>query len=297
MTAAMTRICVRVLLAVALAACALAARADAHIGPGSGSFVFPFLAAGKAREIVVWYHRPAAAQADAPVVFVMHGTGRTARNYRKYWIPFAEAQNFVLLVPEFSREQFPRDYNLGRMTLRDGTRVPQSQWPYAAIERIFDAVRESNALRAQTFDIYGHSAGGQFVHRLVLLMPEARFRVAVAANSGWYTMPDLTAAYPYGLAGTEVGGAELASALQRKLIVLVGDQDIDPDHPQLRRTPQAAAQGEHRYQRGHTFFAQAERSARELQVKLAWELHVAPGVAHSNARMAPYAAPFVGGHD
>jgi poly(3-hydroxybutyrate) depolymerase len=286
-----------VLLTVALAICAIAARADAQVGPGSGSFAFPFLAAGKAREIVVWYHRPAAAQADAPVVFVMHGTGRTARNYRKYWIAFAEAQRFVLLVPEFSREQFPRDYNLERMTLPDGSRLPQSQWPYAAIEHIFDAVREANGLHARTYDIYGHSAGGQFVHRLVLLMPEARFRVAVAANSGWYTMPDPGIAYPYGLSGTDVGRAQLAQALQRKLVVLLGDQDIDPNHPQLRRTPEAAAQGEHRHQRGRAFFAQAQRSARELRVDLAWELHVAPGVAHSNARMAPHAAPFVGGRD
>ena len=287
----------RVLLALALAVFAVTARADARLEAGSGSFVFQFLAAGKAREIVVWYHYPAAAQADAPIVFVMHGTSRTARNYRKYWIPFAEAQSFVLLVPEFSREQFPHDYNLERMTLRDGSRVPRSQWPYAAIERIFDAVREASGLHARTYDIYGHSAGGQFVHRLVLLMPEARFRIAVAANSGWYTMPDLPIAYPYGVAGTEVGGAELARALQRKLIVLVGDQDIDPHHPQLRRTPEAAAQGEHRLQRGHTFFEQAQRSARNLHVELAWELHVAPGVAHSNARMASHAAKFVGVHD
>jgi poly(3-hydroxybutyrate) depolymerase len=293
----MTRFCLRVLLAVALAVAAVTARADARLETGTGSFVFQFLAAGKPREIVVWYHYPAAAQADAPIVFVMHGTSRTAQNYRKYWIPFAEAQNFVLLVPEFSREQFPRDYNVERMTLGDGTRVPRSQWPYAAIERIFDAVREGNGLRARTYDIYGHSAGGQFVHRLVLLMPEARFRVAVAANSGWYTMPDLAIAYPYGLAGTDVGATELARALQRKLIVLVGDRDIDPNHPQLRRTPEAAAQGEHRFQRGHTFFEQAQRSARKLDVELAWELHVAPGVAHSNARMAPHAAKFVGAHE
>jgi hypothetical protein len=94
-----------------------------------------------------------------------------------------------------------------------------------------------------------------------------------------------------------VGGAELARALQRKLIVLVGDRDVDPNHPQLRRTPEAAAQGEHRFQRGHTFFEQAQGSARKLDVELAWELHVAPGVAHSNARMAPHAAKFVGARE
>jgi poly(3-hydroxybutyrate) depolymerase len=287
----------RLLLALALALCAAAARADARLEPGSGSFVVPFVAAGKPRQVVVWYHRPAAAQADAPVVFVMHGTSRMAQNYRKYWIPFAEQQRFVLLVPEFSRAQFPHDYNLERLTAADGTPLPPAQWPYAAIERVFDAVRSANGLRAGSYDIYGHSAGAQFVHRLVLLMPQARFRVAVAANAGWYTMPDRAIAYPYGLAGTAVDRAALTRALQRKLIVLLGDEDIDPEHPQLRTTPEAAAQGAHRFQRGHAFLAQARRSAREQNVPLAWELRIAPGVAHSNAGMAPYAAPLVGSYE
>ena len=293
----MTRDAIGLLLALALAVPGAAVRADAHLGSGSGSFVFAFLAAGTPREIVVWYHRPATARADAPVVFVMHGTGRTAQNYRKYWIAFAEAQRFVLLVPEFSRAQFPHDYNLERLTAADATRLPPAQWPYAAIEGIFDAVRSENGLHAPSYDIYGHSAGAQFVHRLVLLLPQARFRIAVAANAGWYTMPDLGTAYPYGLAGTAVDRAQLARALQRKLIVLLGDEDNDPDHPQLRTTPEAAAQGAQRYQRGHAFLAQARRSAREQHVDAAWELRVAPGVAHSNAGMAPYAAPLVGRYE
>ena len=80
-------------------------------------------------------------------------------------------------------------------------------------------------------------------------------------------------------------------------IVLLGDRDIDPNHWDLRRTPAANAQGEHRYARGHAFFEQGNRMAAQLDVAFGWELHTAPGVAHSNAGMAPYAAPFVGVRD
>jgi poly(3-hydroxybutyrate) depolymerase len=271
----------------------------AQLSVGSGSFDFPFMSAGASRRITVWYHRPAGAGADAPIVFVMHGQGRNGSTYRKYWIPFAEERPFVLLVPEFSRDEFPGDwnYNLGNMTTADGTRNPEAQWAYAAVEDIFDLVRRANGFARPRYDIYGHSAGGQFVHRLVLFKPDARYRVAVAANAGWYTMPDFGVAYPYGLGASGMAPARLAPAFARKLVVLLGDQDIDPAHRSLRRTPEALAQGEHRHARGHAFFERARHVAAEMNAPFAWTLHVAPGVGHSNARMAPRAAQFVGGSD
>lgn len=278
---------------------ASAASADARLAAGSGSFGFAFESGGAARKITVWYHRPAEATADAPIVFVLHGQGRNASTYRKYWIPFAERQRFVLLVPEFSRDEFPGEleYNLGHTSTAEGTPLPEAQWSFNAIEQIFDRVRAANGFRQAAYDIYGHSAGGQFVHRLVMFMPQARFRVAVAANSGWYCMPDRSIAAPYGLGGSGLGAERLAQAFSRRLIVLLGDADIDPEHRALRRTPEANAQGAHRFARGHAFYQQAQRAAAELGVPLAWKLEVAPGVAHSNARMAPHAARFVGGGD
>ncbi len=292
----------RTALAALLFLCVQAvAAADAQPGaklePGSGRFDHGFQSAGALRTLPVWYHRPADAPSDAPIVFVLHGQSRNASTYRKYWIPFAEKQRFVLLVPEFSREQFPGNagYNLGYMYTADGTLRPESEWTYSVIEELFDRVRAANGLTRTTYDIYGHSAGAQFVHRMVLFKPNARYRVAVAANSGWYTMPDASAKYPYGLGGVEPGSVQLARAFARRLIVLLGDADIDPEHRQLSRTPGANAQGPHRFARGHTFFEHARKAAAAQGVPLAWSLEVAPGVAHSNARMAPHAARFVAG--
>ena len=267
---------------------------DAKLIIGSGSFVFPFLSGGELRRITVWYYRPAAAGADTPIVFVMHGASRAAENYRKYWIPLAEKHGFILLVPEFSRSAFPGStYELGNMIGRDGVKYPQSQWSYTAIEDIFDAVRLANGLTAPTYDIYGHSAGGQFVHRLVFFEPSARYKVAVAANSGWYVMPDFEIAFPYGLGASGINRAQLAQALGRRLVVLLGGDDIDPKHHLLRRTPEAMRQGSNRLERGEKFYDRARRAAAEIQAPFIWSLQIAPGVAHSNARMAPYAAEFV----
>jgi hypothetical protein len=268
---------------------------DARLVIGPGSLEFPFLSGDRQRRITVWYYRPANVALDAPVVFVMHGTSRTAKNYRKYWIPESERHGFILLVPEFSREQFPGgSYSSGNVTGRDATNYPESQWTYTAIEDIFDAVRGANGFTAPTYDIYGHSAGGQFVHRLVFFKPGARYRVAVAANSGWYLMPDFGAVYPYGLSGSGIGKSQLAHALGRRVVVLLGGDDSDPDHPQLRRTPEAMRQGANRLERGHAFFERAKRAAAEMQIPFNWSIAMAPGVAHSNAQMAPYAAEYVG---
>jgi poly(3-hydroxybutyrate) depolymerase len=266
--------------------------ADARLSSGQGSFVFPFLSAGEMREITVWYHRPERVQTDAPIVFVLHGASRNARTYRKYWIPLADEHRFVLLVPEFSADHFPgtRNYNLGNVLARNGARFPEAQWGYTAIEDIFDAVRAANSLSAATYDIYGHSAGGQFVHRLVMLKPGARYRVAVAANSGWYMMPDFDVAYPYGLRGAGVDRRQVARVFGRRLVVLLGDHDTDPNHHQLSRTPGALAQGEHRLARGQAFYERARQTAADMGAPFAWSLTIVPGVAHSNARMAPHAA-------
>jgi poly(3-hydroxybutyrate) depolymerase len=281
---------------VASTAVAAEAAADARLATGSGVFDYTFVSAQTPRKVTVWYHRPAEAGADAAIVFVLHGQNRTASNYRKYWIPFAERQRFVLLVPEFSRSQFPgnRGYNFGNMVGPDGKQHPERQWTYSAIEALFDDVRAANGFVRKTYDIYGHSAGGQFVHRLVLFKPHARFRVAVAANSGWYTMPDRSVRFPYGLGGSSVGPEQIARALSRRLVVLLGDADNDPGHPDLNRTLGALEQGPHRLARGQAFFDSAQRAAAQLQVPLAWTLETAPGAAHSNAAMAPFAARWVG---
>jgi pimeloyl-ACP methyl ester carboxylesterase len=284
-------------LSLVMPGCAACAVPDAaRLAPGSGSFVFPFPGAGAARQVRVWYYRPDGAGPETPVVFVMHGTGRNGESYRGAWIPSAKKQRFALLVPEFSRAEFAKDYNLERLSGATGP-IPQAQWPYQAIEEIFDAVRAANGLRAPTYDIYGHSAGGQFVHRLALLLPHARYRIAVAANAGWYTMPDFGVAYPYGLGGTNVPPEQLARVLGRRLVVLLGERDIDPDHRQLRRSSGANVQGEHRLARGLAFFERGRLAAQTLGTPFEWRLQIAPGVAHSNSGMAPLAATLVGGRD
>lgn len=264
--------------------------------PGKGKFVFQNDTLNHSKPINVFTYLPARYRADSPVLFVMHGNGRTAQKYRDAWVEIAKRNNALLLVPEFNRKRFPldQDYNMGHMFKMDSLdRIlgenPENLWSYSLIEPIFDFVVQRMKNKSSGYLIYGHSAGSQFVHRFLFFKPNAKVKKAVCANAGWYTFPDFKIPFPYGLKGTRCTPGHLKKVFAKPVTILLGDRDIDPNHPQLRRTPQAMKQGRHRFERGHNFFAACKKMADSLRVPFNWDLQIVPGVAHSNAKMAPAA--------
>lgn len=243
-------------------------------------------------DLPVYYQLPDKVTRDTPVVFVMHGVKRDADRYRDEWADLARQHGFIAVVPQFGKSDFPgsRGYNTGYFAQADGTPRPRALWSFAAIEPLFDDVRKRFGTDVPTYTIYGHSAGAQFVHRFVLFMPEARIEQAIAANSGWYTMPDPAIGFPYGLGAAPVDERGLTAALGKQLTVLLGTADIDRSDSDLRKTPEADAQGPHRFARGQAFYAEGERAATERKATFGWTLVTVPGVGHSNAKMARAAA-------
>ncbi|MCY4352324.1 MAG: alpha/beta hydrolase [Gemmatimonadetes bacterium] len=248
--------------------------------PGSGAFNFD--------RVKVWYHCPQESLADLPVVFALHGASRNASTYRDTWASHADMHGFLLLAPEFSEAHYPDEetFNLGNVFAKDGTRNALVDWSFQVIEGIFDHVKKRVGLRASSYGFYGHSAGSQFVHRFLYFMPQSHAHIFVAANAGWYTMPTFKQTYPYGLTGSGLAVADLKRSLNQRVVVLLGTDDVDVNHPKLRRTPQAMMQGAHRFERGHTFFETAKREAEALNVPFNWQLDTVPNVGHNNAGMA-----------
>lgn len=259
---------------------------------GTGQFTFVDQGGDPNKPIRVFYIKPKRVTPNTPVWFVMHGVNRNAQDYRDNWIELNRRYRAMILVPEFSSEDYPgsRAYNLGNMFDEQGQPVDRSLWSYTVIDRLFDHVVQREGLRSQGYGIFGHSAGAQFVHRLVLFVPDAKVRLAISANAGWYTMPDPDVSYPYGLADAQSTEAGLQAALGSPLVVLLGKEDNDPNHKHLRKTPEAESQGPHRLARGRSFFSQASARAQALDVPLAWRCIEVPRVGHSNTRMAPVAA-------
>jgi len=259
---------------------------------GSSEFVFADPRPGPQREITVFAHRPADWTPDAPVLLVMHGRARDGRTYRDGWIAESDARGFLVAVPQFSETHYPTShhYNYGDMMTPEGQHRPRALWAFGLIDRVFEALRDRSGSRRSRYLLFGHSAGGQIVHRLMTFAASPLIEHAIAANSGSYTLPVFGEAFPFGLGGTAMTEAERRALFGRPITILLGDADSDPNHPQLPREPGAMRQGPHRFARGLNYFALACREAAALETPLAWRLRIAPGIAHSNPGMAPFAA-------
>lgn len=285
----------RLSAAVIILACVVgwtrAGMAATVIEPGSSHFDFYFQ--GKsARPVNVWTYRPEDFPPRGRVLFVMAGARRDARHYRDEWQSYAERFKALLLAPEFSAELFPgRAYNLGNLAPKIGNSGLPAENSFAVIDGIFDYVRQLAGVTSESYRIYGHSAGAQFVHRLMFFDPQGRVDFAVAANAGWYTMPDFTVAFPYGLKGTGVTPEDLKLAFGKRLLIALGENDTDPNDRVLNRSAGAMRQGRERLERGRNFFRRAEHAAVELDAPFNWRLMTVPGAGHRNSAMAQAVAP------
>lgn len=259
---------------------------------GKGDFVFVDERGNADKPIRVWTYRPVGFAADSPILFVMHGTLRNGETYRQPWIPLADQYRSLVVVPEFSLEHYfdPSTYQFGNLRTKEGQPIEESKWTFSAIEHLFDHIRSATGNRSERYFLFGHSAGSQFVHRMVLFKTGARIACAVTANAGSYTMPSQDVTFPFGLAESNLSEARLRSAFGAPLLVLLGEKDTDPNDRYLPKNPEAVAQGSHRLERGRNFFRIAEAEAKRLDVPLQWKLTIASDIGHDNAKMAPIAA-------
>jgi pimeloyl-ACP methyl ester carboxylesterase len=280
--------------ALMAAAAIVPAVAATPVPSGKWSFVFTDRRGQADRPLRVYTYRPRQCDSKCPIVFAMHGKSRKASAMRDHWELPADRYGFMVIAPEFSDKHWPdaADYNLGGV----GDDKNREKWAYSMVEHLFDEMRDGQ----KDYAIFGHSAGAQFAHRLLVLLPENRVSVAIAANAGWYLMPEwrkekASHKYPHSLVDSPAGEAELRRALQKRMVVLLGEKDVNAQDADLDQSDGSKKQGENRLERGESFFGAATTAARDLGVKLAWELSYVPGAGHDSAAMSKAAADFVWG--
>ncbi|TDF41490.1 hypothetical protein EYS14_01125 [Alteromonadaceae bacterium M269] len=242
----------------------------------------------------VWTFIPKSFTPNSPIVFVMHGTNRDGERYRNEWVELAKAYNLIIVVPEFPKKQFAKaiNYNLGNIfQTEQGGENPRELWSFSAIEPIFDQIKARYSNNSSGYGIYGHSAGGQFVHRYNYFVPNARITRAISANAGWYTLPTTGQDFPYGLKGAPIKNEDIAHAFETDLIVLLGTKDTNTKSRNLRKTKEAKAQGPHRFARGKYYYQFAKSMAESNELTFNWKIKFAPDVGHKNGLMANFAAP------
>lgn len=238
------------------------------------------------------------------ILFVMHGTNRNADDYLDNWRSRVDQHNALAIAPEFPKSFYSgsEDYQLGVGT--SGTPYTgtyrEYQWrnpedyTHSEVEHLFEAVRDELQNDSCGYSIFGHSAGSQFVHRLLTFRPDARVETAVAGNAGWYTLPSYGDGgdnyhMPYGLNGTPPMADRQEMLLGHNLIVMLGEDDTERGQ-YFRTTPEADHQGLNRLERGQFYYFTGEQVARDLGVPFNWTLELVPNVGHSNSGLVPSAA-------
>lgn len=243
-------------------------------------------------ELQLHVYRPASFDPrHGRIWFVLHGVQRNAAHYARVAEAAAERHGVLVVAPEYAQDAYPGNsgYTFGQAGPRPQARTERAGigGSHADLERAFDAIRDTLGGRQPGYHLFGHSAGGQFVHRLLTFLPCARVESAVAANAGWYTLPtppDKGApAFPYGIRGAPGSSADLEGLLTFPLILLLGTEDTRPasEDRNLRSSRAAMAQGPHRLARGQHYHQTGESAARHLGLDFGWRLHLAAGAGHN----------------
>ncbi len=270
---------------------------------GSGKFL---LEGGfnKDQTILVHYHLPQSFTKDSKVILVLPGAGRNGKDYRDAWVDSSEKNSVLVISLEYSEENYPGfwSYNLAGMIHdiafeNETFRINQNteQWIFGDFDRIFDIVRTKLQLTSDNYDMFGHSAGGQVLHRFAIFHPNNKASRILASNSGWYTIPTVEEIFPTGL-------RNIRESVQRldfsgELVIFLGEKDDENEtRGDLRKSPEVNKQGLHRLERGIYFYKESKETATASNLEFNWEIEVIPNIGHDYKQMSKQASIYLYGN-
>ena len=288
------------------------------IHEGTGSFS---MTGGVGREdkiIEVYYHRPAGFDGDSPILIVIPGTGRDGDAYRDAWTNASEQYDVLVLSPAYQEQDYDfaayhlggtvTDLELRNLSVDEHARIYRiddddiqydintdpSRWLFQDFDRLFDIVASAVGSRQTGYDLFGHSAGGQILHRLAIFYPDNRANRILASNSGFYTLPRFDIRLPFGIHDTPITNESLKRSFRNKLVLFLGATD---DEHEIRgsqlHTPLADQQGLGRLARGWYFYEESRKTAAALDTRFNWTIEVVPGVGHDFRLMSQAAARYL----
>lgn len=289
---------------------------DISIQEGSGVFISS-LSDKDSRTVKVYYHRPKAFDRDSKFLIVVPGAGRNGKSYRDTWIQYAEEYKVLVLSLTLEEELFPfEDYHLcgmvsqsnfleaiewqdsSNIVVLDETQLTvtfdqvKENWIFGLFDSLFYKAKEATGSEIQQYDLFGHSAGGQILHRMALFDSSNTVNQIVSANSGFYTLPDPLSPYPFGL--NPLSHPDWKSIFNRRLIVLTGEKDNATETKgTLLHSNTVNEQGLHRNARAKYFYNYAKAKAKEINTPFNWQLVQVKDVGHDHRKMAKAAAEFL----
>ena len=237
-------------------------------------------------DLDVFYHLPKTIDNDTKILFVVHGNTRNADDYLNSWIRLTKDKNIAIFAPHFKRSSFISFNTLQMSTSNGKIRTDTDLYLHNSIDTLFKYIKTKFKLNDKLYDIYGHSAGAQFVHRYLLMSDNPSVNKAVAANAGWYTFLN-GADFPYGVKNPPISltDSNVKKFLSTNLYILIGTNDIDVDSS-INKSKGAQKQGINRLQRAKNFFTYTESIVEQNNLEFKWKYQAVPGAPHSNKVMS-----------
>ena len=223
-----------------------------------------------------YYARLSANPDPARFLVLVHGIARQADFMLRMFAEAADRHNFSLIAPLFSYRSYPDYQRLGRAGLGERADL-------AFLSMVEDV--QSRLGMGPQFDVLGFSGGAQFAHRLAYACPDVA-RSLVLAAAGWYTPPDQSGRFPYGLKRTRrLPGVKFRGrgVIDTPTLTVVGDRDTQRDGA-LRQTDRVdTKQGLNRVARAKWFHDQLREAARVRARGVEHEFRMLPDTGHSVA--------------
>lgn len=264
--------------------------------PGEGVFTYADYAPYADKPIDVHYFIPSDGDAATmPILFVMQGADRGWTYLMKTWKQDAQKYRFIVVIPVFTKELYPvEEYQEMGVFAEDGTLNAPERTAAILIDKLFERFRDDIGGRQLRYSFYGHSAGGQFVHRALLVHDSPYVERSVVGSPGWYTFPDNSEMrYPYGVTDLPyINEDDLRRFVTREAWVQVSDGDTLRESF-LRKTPEAELQGRNREERGKSFYASLCKTAADLGVENGWKFVEEHNVAHHSSGMGKRAVKYL----
>lgn len=266
------------------------------------------------RPVTLHYYLPDGLTREADILLVIPGAGRNAFQYRNEWLDFARRRKTLVAALEYPEDTYDfAAYHMGGVVknlsfdnadvktpgvirldddaIKFDVNPNKDEWLFKDFDRIFGYLKKAAGLATTEYDIFGHSAGGQILHRMALFYPEASARRIIAANAGWYTLPTFDQRLPAGLQGSLLERNHLVRSFASSLTLLLGeDDDSDQAGGTLLHTPVIDQQGLGRLSRGKHFYKIGKEEAAKFGDAFRWRLETVANVGHDFREMSKAAA-------
>lgn len=230
------------------------------------------------------------------IVIVRHQDERNAFTYRNVCLNASNQYRITVFAPAFINANFhSQRFSIIGNIYQDG-RYPTPQTiteknisTFYIIEPLFDFLKTNFGMIATNYNIFGHSGRGQFLHRFVLIIPNTRYKKAIAANFKRLLPADGVSNFHDEIMNYPTTSIHPKRYFDRQLYFTANALDNDRSDCPLRHNTIGDLQGLNFLDCANYFFSKCHSYAHNVHSEFNWQFHIVVNSNHKAAKMSNHA--------